>query len=120
MFSIRALAVVLAAALAAVTLGAAPSGSTAASARPQLRVVVKAPLTLKGTHFRSRDLVRVKLDFGTRTLVRQARADATGTFTVTFAGVRYNPCGTPPEISARGTRSGFVVGVGPRPDCAMP
>jgi len=120
MFSVRALIVALAFVLVPVALGASPTSSTTTSVRPQLRVVDRSPLTLRGTHFRSREVVSVKLDFGTRTLVRQARATAAGAFAVTFVGVRYNPCGTPPEISARGTRSGLVVGVGPRPDCAMP
>jgi hypothetical protein len=99
---------------------APPAGSAATSLRPQLRLVDSAPLTLTGLHFRSREFVRVTVTDGRRTLVRQARASTTGAFTVAFAGVRYDPCGTPPEITARGMRSGRVTGIGPVRDCAMP
>ena len=115
---IRACFLVLALLIVPVAAGASPQSP--ATVRPQLRLCDNAPLTLRGTHFRRRELVKVTVTIGTRTLVRQARAGFTGVFTVAFPGLRYDPCGTPPEITARGGLSGRVYGIGPRPDCAMP
>lgn len=117
---IRALLVALVVVVFPAPLGANLDTSPI-GAKAQLRVIADSPLTLRGSRFRSRDMVHVVVKLGSRRLVRTVRAGLGGAFTITFAGVRYDPCGgTPPEITARGVRTGLVSGVGLPRDCAMP
>ena len=119
----RVLIVALAFAAFSAPLGAAPATPPAGTAgtKALLRVVGVSPLTVRGTHFRVREPVRVVVALAQGSnLTRQVRANLTGAFTVSFAGARYDPCGTPPEITARGARTGLVRARGLPRDCAMP
>jgi hypothetical protein len=98
----------------------ATSPETGAPVKASLRVTNFAPLTLHGTHFRSREPVRVVVTLPTGSLTRSLRVGLAGGFTVSFAGVRIERCGTPPEITARGVRTGLVRAFGLPRDCAMP
>ena len=99
---------------------ATPPETTPASLRAVLRVTNLAPLTLHGMHFRSREPVRVVVTLPNRSLTRSLRVGVAGSFTLSFAGVKIERCGTPPEIIARGVRTGIVRASGLPRDCAMP
>jgi hypothetical protein len=96
------------------------AGTTPARPVARLRIVDYTPLTLRGTGFRSHELVRVVVDLGRRSLAREQRAGARGGFTARFVELSLDPCGTPPSISARGVRTGLVASMGLPRDCAMP
>ena len=85
-----------------------------------LRVMVSTPLTVRGTHFRPRESVRLSIVMGTRTLSRQLRAGRLGGFTVQFVGVRLEYCTIPLVITARGAVTGLVRAFLPIVDCAQP
>jgi hypothetical protein len=90
------------------------------SLKPALRIADAAPLTLRGSHFRTRERVHVTVLMGEKTLLRTLRAGALGGFTLRFAGVRLNYCALPLVIRARGAVSGLVLAKIPIRDCAMP
>ena len=118
-----ALALLVLVAVCATPLGASSAAAppvTGAPGKALLRVTRLAPLTLRGTHFRSRDPVRVVVTLPSGTLTRSLRVGLAGGFTVSFATVRLEPCGTPPAITARGVRTGVVRAFDLPRDCAMP
>jgi hypothetical protein len=84
----------------------------AVGARPaaHLRLVDRAPLTVRGTHFRARELVRVTVvaDGVTRRSVRSSRD---GSFTVRFAALSVGRCGevSAQAVGARGERASLKV-----------
>jgi hypothetical protein len=79
---------VLGVAAVAVTSAAPQSGGTAT--RPALGLVRSSPITLRGTHFRSGERVRISATSG-RSAVKQTTAGPTGLFVVRFA-ISYNRC----------------------------
>lgn len=109
----------LALALLGVTL-LVPVSAPAGRAGPTLRILSGSPLTLRGTHFRQRESVRVTVVMGETTLSRRLLAGTLGSFTIRFAGVHLNYCALPLLISARGSSSGLVRTRLPIVDCAMP
>jgi hypothetical protein len=99
-----ALALVVAAALTAL--------APAAAATVHLRIVDRAPLTLRGLAFVAGERVVVKVELGDRTAGRLVRADASGRFLVRFPGVVYDRCHgalTVEATGSRGTRAGFTL-----------
>jgi hypothetical protein len=101
------LCVLLAAAVACLIL-AAP----ATAARPRLAIVRAFPVTVRGTGFVARERVRVAVRTATRTVVRSARADAEGAFTVRFAGVHLGACGAVGATGAHGDRASVTRHLG--------
>src|SRR5262245_4808204 len=99
---------------------AATTGATPARPAARLRIVGYAPLTLRGTGFRSHERVRVVVDLGRRSLAHEPGAGTGGGFTARFVELSLDPCGTPPSVSARGARTGLVSSTGLPRDCAMP
>jgi hypothetical protein len=69
--------------LALAVLAFAGAAAGAGSARPTLTVRDFSPLTVRGTHFHSRELVTVTVVYRGRH-DRRVRATAAGTFTVRF------------------------------------
>jgi hypothetical protein len=84
----------------------------AAGARPQLAIVGASPLTVRGTGFVGRERVRVTVRTPTRMVVRSARANANGAFTVRFAGVRLGRCGAVGAIGSHGDRASVTRHLG--------
>lgn len=89
-----------AAALAVAVLTAA---APASSSRPALRIVAEAPLTVGGSSFGPRELVRVTAvgRFGRRS--RSVYATRAGRFVARFAGLSGDPC-TLRLVTASGAR----------------
>ena len=117
----RALVFAVAAAMLTVPLAVAATPDTPSmKSKATLRVVDSTPLVLRGGGFRVHESVRVVVSLGKQSLTRQARTGIAGGFTVSFAGVTFDPCGTAPSITARGLSSGLVSAVVLPRDCAMP
>jgi hypothetical protein len=80
--------------IAALALGAAlaaPSALGAASS-PAIRPLGTAPLTVRGTHFKARERVRVTVQAAGRSSVRRILVRADGTFTLEFTGLAIDRC----------------------------
>jgi hypothetical protein len=101
--------------IAALVLAAPATASTA-----KLRLVKDLPLTLKGSAFKSTEIVTVTATVNGRKLIRVTHASPAGTFSVAFAGVRFDPCKGNLVITARGRRSGLVRLFVPIRECAAP
>jgi hypothetical protein len=111
----------LALAVAAVAGGLFVGAPGAAAApRPALRIADDVPMTLRGSGFRPREPVRVVVHMGPKRLTRSLRAQAAGTFTVRFAGLRLDYCAIPLTLRAHGTQSGLARARIPRRQCAAP
>jgi hypothetical protein len=107
----------------ALTAAPAPAGLEATPRivkKATLRVVTDLPLRVRGTGFRPGEPVRVTVDGGDLRRVRLARAGRMGAFVVSFGTARFDWCATPPEITARGPRTGLVSLVVPPRECMMP
>jgi hypothetical protein len=104
MRAIVLLVVALAAAIAVAT-------ATGASAKPGIAITGQHPLSVAGTAFEPRELVRVQAigTFGTRTL--RVRATAAGRFAARFAKVSGDWCTLRQVIAsgADGSRAGLRV-----------
>jgi hypothetical protein len=86
-------------------------GNEAKATKPSLRVTGSAPLEVRGSHFRSRESVR--LTAGKRTI--RANANGNGYFVVTIPGS--DRCNTV-RVLARGSAGSYaVVKVLPSPAC---
>jgi hypothetical protein len=74
---------------------------------PSLTLVDRAPLTVTGAHFRSRELVRVTALVEDGTAVRSVRAGKRGGFTARFPGLTVGRCGAFRVVAkgATGTRA---------------
>ena len=70
----------------------APARPDAAARVSALRFVSLAPVRVRGSGFVPREDVRVTLVVGRRSIVRTARADGSGVFTVSFGLVALDPC----------------------------
>jgi hypothetical protein len=86
---------------AAVSLVVASSALAATVGQPHLRISGEAPLTVVGRGFKNHEAVDVTYR-ADRTWIRHATATAAGTFTVRFAGVRFQACKTH-RLSAAGS-----------------
>jgi hypothetical protein len=96
----------------------ASSSTDAAVSRPALRLVDSAPITVRGTSFRARELVRVTFVQGATKVTRTRRATLRGTFT-TSAGedTRLDRCGDFLLVTAVGGRGSRASLKAPLPDC---
>lgn len=98
---------------------ACSSASTdAALTRPALRLVDASPITVRGTNFKSRELVRVTFTQGLTKKTRTLRATTAGRFR-TSAGedVQLDRCGDFLLVTARGGRGSQARLKYPLPDC---
>jgi hypothetical protein len=87
------------------------SGSKASGARPSIRLIHAAPLTVRGEHFRSGERVRVTAAAKSA----QTKANGDGIFVVTVHGA--TRCETL-RILARGSAGSYViVKLLPQPAC---
>ena len=68
------------------------SASGAATAHPQLQLVDRSPLAVRGIHFDARARVRVTITLGVTRYVRLTRTTAAGTFRVQVAAAAFDPC----------------------------
>jgi hypothetical protein len=59
---------------------------------PGLQVVDTSPFTVTGRHFHRHETVAVTMRSGRQSRVRRPRTGATGAFTVTYRGIRIEPC----------------------------
>jgi hypothetical protein len=97
----------MARALLACLIAAAASAAAvqAAATRPTLRLVEKAPLTLRGSGFQAGERVRVTVAVDGPRRTRSTRASRTGAFTVELpAIVVYDPCLSSLVATAVGAR----------------
>jgi hypothetical protein len=79
--------------------------AVAAGPMPVLRLVSTQPLTVKGTHFKSHERVRVTASGEMTKRSKLVRASTTGTFKVSFSsGPTIDPCVESVRISAVGAR----------------
>jgi hypothetical protein len=95
-------------ALLAVAVACLVLAVPAVAARPRLAIVRASPVTVRGTGFVARERVRLTLRTATRTVVRSTRANASGAFTVSFAGMRLGPCGAIAAAGSRGDRASLT------------
>jgi len=98
---------------------ACTSASTDASvSRPTLRLVDASPLTVRGTNFKAKELVRVTFVQGTTRKTTRARATIRGRFS-SSAGedVRLDRCGDLLLVTAVGGRGSRASLKYPLPDC---
>ena len=97
--------------LAALAGALAVGGALGASAKPGLRITGQRPLSVAGTSFEPRELVRIEAigSFGTRRI--RVRATAAGSFTARFAKVTGDPCTLHRllAVGADGSRAGLRV-----------
>jgi hypothetical protein len=107
-------------ALAALAVGctvAAVLGPGTAAAKPRLKIVAHAPLTVRGTGFARGESVRVRLLMPHSEIVRRVRASRRGRFSVRFAGAVPDRCAGY-SIVASGAAGSFVTLRWPaRPGC---
>jgi len=118
--AITAIAAAFVTPLGAASFASPPTATSPVATKAMLRVVHFTPLTLRGANFRSHESVRIAVTLSGWSATRQVRAGLLGGFTISFAGVRLERCGTPPAITARGVRTGLVRAFGLPRDCAMP
>jgi hypothetical protein len=96
------------AAAIAVLLFAVGAAQAQRDAKPRVRLLDPAPLTLRGLGFDPAEPVRLVVTLGDRTVVRKLRAASSGSFTAVYPAVRYNRCTGSLEVSATG-RTGSRV-----------
>jgi hypothetical protein len=98
--------------LAAIAIALLPvsAGFSSPRPKPHLRLLDRAPLTLRGTHFRARERVRVAIA-ATVPATRVVRAGRDGSFTVRFDAVSVGRCGeaSAQAVGARGERASLKV-----------
>jgi hypothetical protein len=78
--------------------------------RPTLRLVDSTPIVLRGSHFRAHERVLVRLTVSELERARNVRANAAGSFTVTYASVSFDRCSADFSAVATG-RSGSRASV---------
>jgi hypothetical protein len=85
-------------------VAASAAAVQAAAARPTLRLVQKAPLTLRGSGFHAGERIRLTFAFDGPKHTRSTRASRTGVFTVELPTVVvFDPCNTSLVATAVGT-----------------
>ncbi len=99
-------------ALAAVA--AAPAGSAGCTAK--LRVAKAAPLSVRGTHFRKFERVRLVVS-GAAERTKTVRASKRGSFSAKFDGVVVHACGDGLAITASGNHGSRVAMKLPQREC---
>src|SRR4051794_33468324 len=79
--------------VASLTLLGTSTAAATVAAEPTLSVVGQRPLALRGSGFKSRELVRVTVAANTSRAVKRVRAGSRGGFSVTLPNFVYKPCG---------------------------
>jgi hypothetical protein len=91
--------------------------STAAAATPpRLTLVARAPLTLRGTHFRPLERIRVTVYTPARP-IRTVRATVAGSFSVMFTGVYAGRCASLRAVAVGAAGSTASLKLLPLPGC---
>jgi hypothetical protein len=110
---------VVAVATSGFAASATESGDTQYRVKPRLAVVDFTPLTVRGSSFKARERVTVRLD-GLRSAVQRLRATPKGGFVVAFSSVPIVRCHplTVRALGAAGSRAMRQVQHGPH--CRMP
>ena len=105
----------LAVALVAVALGASTAGQSATSREPAMKIVDRAPLTLRGTGFAAGERVRLVVRVPGR-VQKRVTASRRGIFVAAFNKAAYNRCSglTAFAIGSRGSRARLLL---PAPVC---
>jgi hypothetical protein len=90
--------------LAAAIVALLVVGGTAQAqdAKPRVRLLDTAPLTLRGVNFEPAEGVRLIVKLGDRTVVRKLQATRSGAFTSTYSAMRYTRCNGSLEVAASG------------------
>jgi hypothetical protein len=99
---------VLALGVLAASLAGSTSAADSASNGPQLRIVDRAPLTLKGQRFKAGEKVDVVVFQGERKAARKAVAGPGGGFVVALKGFGLSRCGSDLIVRARGSKGSRV------------
>jgi hypothetical protein len=114
----RAVGVLVAAAVVAVGL-LAPAGAGSPKPRAQLAVVGVAPVTVRGTGFRAREALRLRLVLAEKPIEKRVRTGPLGGFVTSFEGiVLVDRCSTSMYLSALGPNG--VRAVAKTPPLACP
>jgi hypothetical protein len=77
-------------------------------AKPRVRLLDPAPLTLRGLDFAPSEYVRVVVRMGARDVVRKLRATEDGAFTSRYPAMRLDRCSGSLEVTATGRRGSRV------------
>ena len=96
---------------AAAIVGLLCAGGTAQAqgdAKPRVRLLDPAPLTLRGLDFAPSESVRLVVRVGDRAVLRKLRATPAGSFTSQFATIRFNRCSGSLEVTATGRQGSRV------------
>jgi hypothetical protein len=83
-------------------------GQAQSDAKPRIRLLDPAPLTLRGLGFAQAESVRLVVRLGERTVVRKLRATSSGSFTAMYQAMRYNRCTGSLEVTATGRQGSRV------------
>lgn len=98
---------------------ASPDGSPASqTARASVALVSKSPVTVRGTGFRVRERVQVRIE-GSVARTRSIRATAGGAFVVRFDGVTVTRCDMVRIVAIGGAGSRAVQKYLPAPACLV-
>jgi hypothetical protein len=95
----------------AIALVVVPGGlSSTPRPKPQLRLLDRAPLTVKGTRFRPGERVRIRIA-AAEPAARTVHATRAGSFTMRFDAVSVGRCGSVSveAVGARGDRASLKV-----------
>lgn len=94
-------------------VAAIPPVGLAALAKPHLRIVATAPLSLRGNGFMARERVSLGVTLGQTTVRRLVTTTAGGSFTTVFTKLRLNRCKPlrVEAVGAKGDRASFALEV---------
>ena len=92
----------------AVLFLAAGAAQAQGDAKPRIRLLDPAPLTLRGLNFEETEAVRLVVRLGDRTVLRKVRATSSGSFTAAYPAMRYNRCAGSLEVTATGRKGSRV------------
>jgi hypothetical protein len=95
---------------------AVPAGATCPTGSAKLRLLDRAPLTLRGAGFKAGERVSVTAT-ASREAVRRVRALASGGFVVTFTGLTAGRCTLVRAVAVGNRGSRTVLKILPPPAC---
>ena len=96
------------AAATAVLFLATGTAHAQSEAKPRVRLLDPAPLTLRGLNFEETEAIRLVVRLGDRTVLRKVRATSSGSFTATYPAMRYSRCAGSLEVTATGRKGSRV------------
>lgn len=108
--------VILVCVLFAVVLGAATTVRASTDGRAALRLAKRDPIVFGGSAFKAGERVTITAETSARKVTKVVRASRAGTFTVTFATLRYKHC----DLEARATGGGGSRAVFKVPEAMCP